>query len=242
MEWFSEWFNSPYYHVLYKNRDFKEAESFIENLIHNQHFETNQQFLDLACGKGRHAIYLNSKGFKVLGLDIAPESIVEAQQSANKTLHFAVHDMRNSLQPYGKFDFILNLFTSFGYFEQDADNFKTIQAIKSALQPGGTLILDFMNTEKVIQNLVPHEVKTIDNITFNITRKLENGFIIKQIQFEDLNRAYLYEERVCALSKAHFENYFAAAGLKIQTMYGNYELDPYDKNNAPRMIFVVKQA
>ena len=75
MEWFSEWFNSPYYHILYQNRDYKEAESFIENLIHKQHFVRTQHFLDLACGKGRHAIYLNSKGFKVLGLDIAPESI-----------------------------------------------------------------------------------------------------------------------------------------------------------------------
>ena len=240
MEWFSEWFNSPYYHILYQNRDFKEAESFIENLIHKQHFVPTQHFLDLACGKGRHAIYLNSKGFKVLGLDIAPESIAEAQKSANDTLTFAVHDMRNSLQAYGKFDFILNLFTSFGYFERDEDNFKTIQEIKNALQPGGTLILDFMNTEKIVANLVPTEVKTIQNITFNISRKIENGFIIKQIQFEDQAIAYRYEERVCALSKTHFENYFTAAGLKIQTMYGNYDLTPYDQYNSPRMIFIVQ--
>ncbi|MEY3450569.1 MAG: hypothetical protein RL711_394 [Bacteroidota bacterium] len=240
MEWFSEWFNSPYYHILYQNRDFKEAESFIENLIHKQHFVPTQHFLDLACGKGRHAIYLNSKGFKVLGLDIAPESITEAQQSANETLTFAVHDMRSSLQTYGKFDFILNLFTSFGYFERDEDNFTTIQEIKNALQPGGTLILDFMNTEKIVANLVPFEVKTINNITFNITRKIENGFIIKQIQFEDQEIAHRYEERVCALSKSNFEKYFTAAGLKIQTMYGNYDLTPYDNHHSPRMIFIVQ--
>ena len=64
MEWFSNWFNSTYYHLLYKSRDFVEAENFINNLIDKYKFPKHNLFLDLACGKGRHSIFLNKKGYK----------------------------------------------------------------------------------------------------------------------------------------------------------------------------------
>lgn len=238
-EWFSEWFNSPYYHILYKNRDDKEAEMFIDALSKNLDFKTNQLFLDLACGKGRHSIYLNSKGFNVLGLDIAPESIAHANKSSNEQLKFAVHDMRNSLSKFGNFDFILNLFTSFGYFENDDENLKTIQAIKNGLKPNGKLVLDFMNTHKIVKNLVNTETKIVDEITFNITRNVENGFIIKRINFTDNNQNFHFEERVNALNLQNFEYYFSNAGLKIESIFGNYSLESFDLETSPRMIFVV---
>jgi SAM-dependent methyltransferase len=240
MEWFSAWFNSPYYHILYKNRDFKEAEIFIDSLINKLRFNTHQRFLDLACGKGRHATYLNSKGFEVVGLDIAPESILEANKKANSTLSFAVHDMREPLPEQGKFDFILNLFTSFGYFENDIENVKTMQEIKNGLKQNGVLVLDFMNTDKVIKDLVANEVKIVDGITFNISRSVENGFIIKRINFSDHAQVYNFEERVGALMLEDFKHYFESAGMTIQAIYGNYALDNFDIANSPRMIFVVK--
>lgn len=241
MEWFSNWFNSPYYHLLYKNRDFSEAEQFIDALTQKFAFKNTDTFLDLACGKGRHAIYLNRKGYKVTGLDIAPESIAAANLSANANLQFAVHDMRKPLDAFGKFDYILNLFTSFGYFENDEDNYKTIEAIKNGLTPAGSLILDFMNTHKIVRDLVKSETKTVEHITFNITRNIENDFIIKRISFTDNGHSYHFEERVNALSIAQFENYFKASGLKVKNIFGNYGLEPFDINNSPRMIFEVGQ-
>ena len=63
MEWFETWFDSEYYHKLYKNRDDKEVEQFINNLINNLQLNLEANILDLACGKGRHSIFLNGKGF-----------------------------------------------------------------------------------------------------------------------------------------------------------------------------------
>src|SRR3989344_5362829 len=120
-EWFECWFDSPYYHVLYKNRDFTEAELFIDNLVQLIKPSKSNRILDLACGKGRHAIYLNKKGFDVTGIDLSEKSIECAKISGNETLHFYTHDMRKLFRS-NYFDIVLNLFTSFGYFEQERED------------------------------------------------------------------------------------------------------------------------
>ena len=70
MNWFENWFNSKYYHILYKNRDHKEAVFFLDNIIKNININDGQ-ILDVACGKGRHAKYLNHLGFNVTGIDLS---------------------------------------------------------------------------------------------------------------------------------------------------------------------------
>ena len=68
--WFSSWFDSPYYHILYKERNFREAQIFIDNLTFYLNMDEGSKVLDLACGKGRHSIYLNQLGYDVLGVDL----------------------------------------------------------------------------------------------------------------------------------------------------------------------------
>ena len=165
MSWFANWFNSPYYHTLYKNRDEKEAEFFIENLVQYLNLKKRKKLLDIACGKGRHATYFNSLGFDVLGIDLSPNSIISAKENENKTLQFFEHDMREVYQK-NQFDVATNLFTSFGYFEKDSDEQKAINAMASNLKKEGTLVIDFMNAKNVIANLVASEQKILDSITF----------------------------------------------------------------------------
>ena len=86
MSWFANWFDSEYYHVLYKNRDEKEAEFFIENLVQYLNFQKRRKLLDIACGKGRHATYFNSLGFDVVGVDLSSNSITTAKKYKNETL------------------------------------------------------------------------------------------------------------------------------------------------------------
>ena len=179
--WFATWFDSPYYHVLYKNRDYKEAELFITNLVNFLKPKKEDKILDLACGAGRHSIFLNGLGHQVTGVDLAANSIEEASKSKNKTLNFDVHDMREVYKE-NEFEFIFNLFTSFGYFESDEDNIKMLQSIEKSLRPNGVFVLDFFNATKVIANLVKEEIKTVENTTFNLKRKVENGYIIKNIE------------------------------------------------------------
>ena len=143
-DWFTEWFDTPFYHQLYKSRNYAEAPFFIDNLEKTLHFKQSDAFLDLACGKGRHSIYLNSKGYDVTGIDLSQNNIEAANQSQNKHLHFFVHDMRETFRP-NSFDFVLNLFTSFGYFEDNYDNFRAIKAISENLKSGGKLVLDYIH-------------------------------------------------------------------------------------------------
>ncbi|MBL0328654.1 MAG: methyltransferase domain-containing protein [Bacteroidetes bacterium] len=239
-EWFESWFDSPYYHVLYKNRDFSEAELFIDKLIQLIEPAKASRVLDLACGKGRHSIYLNKKGFDVTGIDLSEKSIACAKTAENETLHFYMHDMRKLFRT-NYFDVVLNLFTSFGYFEQERDDLATINAVYKSLKPNGIVVLDFMNSKKVIQNLSDRETKTIDGIDFKISKTFVNHFIIKKIEFSDKGKNYSFEERVKALTLADFEKYFEANKLKIVHLRGDYELSEFNESNSERLIIVAKK-
>lgn len=235
--WFENWFDTPYYHTLYKDRNDAEAHFFIRNIIDYLKIKPTHNVLDLACGKGRHSIYLNQKGLNVTGLDLSEQSIAFARQFQNERLQFAVHDMR-AVYPQ-KFDFIFNLFTSFGYFENDVENQKAINAMHAMLKENGLLLIDFLNAEKTIQHLVAQEEKTIDDILFKLSRKVENGYIVKQINFEDKGKTYQFQERVKALNLHHFETFFAQAGLKIKALFGNYALEKFNESQSDRLIMLI---
>src|SRR5687768_2760270 len=113
----------------------------MDNITQYLNLPEDAKILDLACGKGRHSIYLNQLGYDVTGADLSENSIEEAAESANDTLHFVVHDMREPFED--KFDAIFNLFTSFGYFENDSDNILTLKAISESLNEYGFGVIDF---------------------------------------------------------------------------------------------------
>lgn len=240
-EWFSTWFDSPYYHLLYRNRDQQEAERFIDQLLQHLRAKPSSRLLDLACGKGRHAIYLSEQGYDVTGVDLSPQSIAHARQFAGEHLRFHVHDMRDPL-PFGPFDFIFNLFTSFGYFLHETENVVALRSAAQALKPGGKLVIDFLNTERTVRELIAQEAKIVEGITFDIRRHLESDFIVKDIRFTDAQgQPQHYQERVRALSRESFEAYFGMAGLRLVDVLGNYQLEPFEPATSPRMIFILKK-
>lgn len=237
-EWFIEWFDTPFYHKLYRSRNYTEAQYFIDKLEKLLNFKSTDTFLDLACGKGRHSIYLNAKGFDVTGIDLSPNNIKEANQSANVNLHFAIHDMRETFRP-NSFDFVLNLFTSFGYFEDNHDNFRAIKAVSENLKSDGKLVLDYMNSTKAEKNLAKYYEKEVDGIKFIINKTIEQGFIIKNIDFDFKNQHYRFQERVKILCFDDFNDFFEAAGMTCKAVFGNYNLEPFNVESSDRMIFVV---
>lgn len=237
-EWFKDWFNSPYYHLLYKNRDEAEAKKFIDRLLDKIKPPPGSIILDLACGKGRYSRYLAGKGFYVTGLDIARESITYARQFENDHLSFFQHDMR---LPYriNYFDYIFNFFTSFGYFETEQDHLKTICNIAKGLRPDGQFVLDFFNSEKAIRNLRRHEVKQVGEVVFHIQRSVDReGYILKNIQFEDNGQFFDFTERVRAFTLENFREMFGRAGLKVARTFGDYFLNDFDENESDRLILV----
>lgn len=236
--WFASWFDTPYYHILYKDRDYAEAQVFMDNITHYLNLPEEAKILDLACGKGRHSIYLNELGYDVTGADLSENSIAEASKNANEKLHFKVHDMRMPFEQ--KFDAIFNLFTSFGYFENDADNLTTLKAIQESLTEYGFAVIDFMNVQKVIENLVPQEVKTVDGIDFHIKRYVKDNHIYKEIDFEDKGEKFHFTEKVQALTLQDFEEMMEEAGIYLLDTFGDYKLKKFFKNESERLIMVFK--
>ena len=216
-QWFQNWFGSPYYPILYKKRSHQEAQLFIDKLLQYLKPVEKSRILDLACGRGRHSIYLNSKGYDVTGIDISEESISEALTHANNTLSFYVQDMRNAFTS-NYFDYVLNLFTSIGYFASDHENERVIRTAAVALKPNGTLVIDFI-----------------------IKRAVENAVIVKKINVSEKGIQYQFEERVRALTLADFERYFAKHGLQTQALFGDYELNSFNNIDSDRLIIIAKR-
>ena len=239
-EWFSSWFDTPYYHILYKNRDYAEASLFIDNITQFLKLKQHTLCWDLCCGKGRHSIYLNQKGYRVIGTDLSAHSICEANKSANETLEFYQHDMRH-LYRTNYFDVVFNLFTSFGYFEKREDDLHVFDAVQKGLKPNGLFVFDYLNSEYVRGIIKPKDAITIDGITFNIKKRMEGITVIKNINFIDKGQEFNFEERVKLFDKAYFEGLATDCNLSILHAFGNYQLQEFEVNTSPRLILVLQK-
>lgn len=233
-----DWFDSDYYHILYKHRDYSEARNFIDNIVEYLDLKKGSKILDLACGIGRHSIYLEEIGFKVVGTDKSPNNIKRAKASQNQSLSFLQMEMIDNTNH--KYDGIFNLFTSFGYVNHDY-NLKTIKNIERQLKDNGTIIIDFMNTLFVKNNLVIEETKVIDDLSFKIKRRSDGKHIYKEIKFND-KKDYFFQEKVMDLSLNDFENYLKRYSLKVIKTFGDYNLNEFDIKNSERLIMVIKKS
>ncbi|MBI1267749.1 MAG: methyltransferase domain-containing protein [Cryomorphaceae bacterium] len=240
-DWFKAWFNSPYYHKLYDNRNDAEAEEFIHQLVNYLNLDKSATVLDLACGDGRHCRVFANKGFDVTGIDLAPESIKVAKEKSGPHQRYGVADMR-TFDLHRKFDLITNLFTSFGYFDSSIENSKVLGRIHTHLQPNGIFVLDFLNLTLLERTLVANEVIEKGGVRFNISRKIEGGRIIKKINFDDNGNAYEHTEFVQALSIDELTSLFVDAGFKILATFGDYFLNEYIRAESPRVILVATKA
>ena len=239
-EWFEAWFDSPYYHLLYNNRDMGEAAAFINQLISRLSLHDQAYILDLGCGKGRHAIQLAEKGYHVTGLDISPQSIEYARQFEKENLSFYVHDMRKAYR-YQYYDAIFSLFTSFGYFKSARENDLVLRHIYNGLKPKGIFVLDFLNKTKVINGLVTEEQIHKKDVTFDIKREVQDGKIKKHITFEENGNFKTFTESVSAFSLSDLKNMLIHAGFDVIKTAGNYNLDAFDVNKSDRLIIIAQK-
>lgn len=244
MAWFETWFDTPYYHILYKDRDFAEAENFITLLINNLNIQKDSKIIDLACGKGRHSVFLNKLGYKVLGLDLSQQSIEHNKQFENSDLKFEVHDMRDEIYPElltEKADAVLNLFTSFGYFEDENDDRKVFHSISNTLKDDGYFVLDFLNAKWVENTLIKEETITKEEIDFFIKKKIENQNIIKDIYFNDDGKEHHFFEKVKLHTLEEINDYAVEFGFERVQIFGDYHLNEFDLETSPRCINVFKK-
>ncbi|HJV18331.1 MAG TPA: methyltransferase domain-containing protein [Sediminibacterium sp.] len=241
--WYKDWFNSPYYHLLYQHRDEEEAGRFIETLIGYLNPPKGSLMLDVACGKGRHSIALAEMGFDVTGIDLSGASISEARLQETEHLHFYQHDMRNPFW-INYFQYAFNFFTSFGYFRTRREHDNTIRTIAQSLRKGGLFVIDYLNVHYAEQHEERSFTTTIDQVTFHISKWQDEAHFYKQIQITDQDHTtprHLYTERVAKFSLGDFNDMLAYQDMQIEDVFGDYQLGHYDIKTSPRLIIRAKK-
>jgi SAM-dependent methyltransferase len=237
--WYEEWFDSPYYHCLYQHRDEDEAVAFLDKLLPHLKPSKGSTFLDMACGRGRHASYIGQLGYRVHGIDLSPNNIEFARNCGMENATFGVLDMRG-INQLDRFDYILNLHTSFGYFEKDSQNVAVLNAVKACLKKGGTFVLDYLNPNWVINHLIPVETKTVNGMVFQIKRECHSDYVVKVVEVMDNGKCHRFREYVKLYSLDVLKTMIEQARLMVVEVFGDYELKPYNPEYSQRIILIAK--
>lgn len=239
-EWFRKWFDSKYYHLLYHYRDENEAELFIHKLADFLDLPKKSRILDIACGKGRHALILSELNYAVTGIDLSENSISEAKKLESKQLSFHCHDKRKVFKTRG-FDCGLNLFTSFGYLEDREALEDAFQNMTANIVTGGLFVLDYFNSVVLSQTEHEHENVVIQDVEFEIEKFIESTRIVKSILVKDGERQMKFKESVQLFAIQDFRNMFEYSGFEILHTFGNYNLENYYPETSERLIIIAKR-
>jgi SAM-dependent methyltransferase len=238
-EWFKDWFASDYYQIVYKHRDNKDAQKLLELVINKLKIEKSCYILDAACGAGRHLSYLKEKGFyNLYGFDLSFPLLKLALQKGlvNSIVNADIRTVPFKI----KFDLILNIFTSFGYFEDDCNNFLFFKNYKNSLKQKGIIVFDYFNSNYVCNNLVLESDTKIDDITINEKRTIENNRVIKKINIGNNLNNLVFFESVKLYKPEFLSQKFEEIGLKIIGEFGNYNGDSFDKSCSERIILFLE--
>jgi ubiquinone/menaquinone biosynthesis C-methylase UbiE len=232
-EWFEEWFGEDYLR-LYPHRDDVEARRAVDLICRTVGLRPKWQVLDVACGAGRHARAFVEAGACCFGLDLSLTLLRMAQRVTDAPLIRA--DMRQLPVRPASMDLTVNLFTSFGYFEQDAEHTTALGEMISTVRPGGWFVIDFLNPAAVRRQLVPRETVELSGETVQVTRSVSSDgrYVCKNIKAPS-GRKYL--ERVRLFEPDQMSQMVQAAGLQVRHRFGDYDASPLTPE-APRTILL----
>ena len=204
------------------------------------------RILDLCCGHGRHAVPLAQRGFDVTGLDLSPYHLRLARKAAREAgvrVRWLRRDMRDI--PYqGELDAVINMFSAFGYFEDDEEDFKVLAAISRALKPGGKFFIDTMNREWLIRRyqeadwhelaggLIAMERRKLDLLT---SRNESTWVLITRTGRRRVHRINLRLYTLTELAKM-----ISRAGMRVRQVWGGFDGRDYGLNSQ-RMIVLAEK-
>jgi SAM-dependent methyltransferase len=237
-DWFEEWFGEDYLRI-YQHRDESEAERAIDLIAAHVPGREIQAVLDLACGAGRHSKPLCERWWTV-GLDLSAALLRVARRDTPDAPYVRA-DMR--VLPFAdeSFDLVVNLFTSFGYFEDDHEHARVLARVRDATKPGGTFVIDFLNASQVRRNLVPYDERVENGITIEQRRIIspDNRFVEKTIRLRERGREYV--ERVRLLSAGDLERMLEAAGFQVAYCFGDYSGSGWSENSPRTILFASRK-
>ena len=242
-EWFRHSFDD-FYLSLYAHRDDAEAERLVGTLAGR--FRLEGRVLDVACGAGRFLRALRTKGADAFGLDLSASLLRETRRSLPLEPPSLVRaDMRQLPVRTGGIAWALLLFTSFGYFDSPEEDRLVLSELSRVLRPGGRLMLDYLNPETTLPGLVPESTRFVSGRAVRETRRVDPSgpFLRKRIEVaaEGNVPAAVYEERVRLYSPAELQALLAAAGLRVEEIWGDYDGAPFAPDRAARCLLLARQ-
>ena len=237
-DWFESWFGEDYLSV-YPHRDSREAERAVEFLYDALRGRKIDRVLDLACGAGRHSRAL-SRHWPTTGLDLSETLLLVARREASD-VSFVRGDMRVLPFRAASFSLVVNLFTSFGYFSEDADHRAVLAEVASVLPAGGIFVLDYLNAEQVVANLKPKDERRVNDLVIEQERSItpDGKFVEKKITLRGKNKSFV--ERVRLFSRRDLESLFEGAGIAVENVFGDYECGKWNSGSPRTMLVGVKQ-
>jgi len=238
-DWFEQWFGEEY-HTLYPHRDAEDAQRAVALVQRVAPWRPGERVLDLACGAGRHAAELERAGAQVVGFDLSPAMLRRARTLSAAPL--VRGDMRALPFRSGSFAVVVNLFTSFGYFRDDAEHRLVVRQVAEVLAPGGRLVLDYLNAEQVRRTLRLDSEEVRDGATAaRVLRRFskEGRYVVKEIELRAENRSF--QERVRLFTAQELAELLEEAGLRVTARFGDYDGRPVGPDT-PRVILVGKRA
>jgi len=248
MDW-TENFFGKYYLTIHKPLLTKQITlQEINFIIDILDLDENNFILDIPCGFGRHSIPLAEKGFNVIGIDNNDEFLSLANRIKNtrnlKNINFIKEDMQN-LDYKNKFDAIINLFTSFGYYDDEV-NFDILKRMSKSLKKGGKLLIEFLNREwTIINTRINNQVWVVypNNIVFLANNNFDvfTGRWISEQKVVDNGEIFNQSENIRLYSYVEMNKMLNELGLEIITSYGDYDKSPYTSDSTKMIILAEKK-
>jgi len=242
-EWFKDWFNTPEYLNVYQHRNENDAEGHVKLILENVEIESGAKILDMACGAGRHAIILARKGFDVTAVDLSENLLSIARQSAlneNLKINYVQSDIRK-FESNVKFNLVINLFTSFGYFEKDEENFSVLKKAYDLLEVNRFFVLDFFNSEFLMKNIVEFSEEILNEAEIHQYRKIKDNRVTKKIVITKNSEITQFEESVRMFTKDELVNAIQNIGFDIYKTFGDFLGNKFEQFTSPRLIMICKK-
>jgi SAM-dependent methyltransferase len=227
--------------VMFSPRHLAAAPEEVDRVIALLNLKPGAHILDLCCGIGRHSPELARRGFVVTGVDRTQHYLDIARQAAQKagvTLELLRADMREFIRP-DSFNAVLNLFTSFGYFEDPEDDRRVVTNMCRSLKPGGKLVIDVMGKEVLASVFRERDWREEDGTLILEERKVSNNWSRIENRWILIKDGKRHENRLSLrlYSATELETLLKSCGFGSVSIYGDFTGAPYDQN-ARRLVTV----